>query len=127
MDDPFLRSAIGVGRLFADTGSGLKLFQPLDWLLVCGSMSCQMAVMRLLRMRDLHRRRALMRGAACLHFATRGLYLDSAFTVEGVIRSLDNPNHRAVLVSVATFCRFFAALAQRRVADRICFGVPACT
>jgi len=30
--------------------SGLKLFQPLDWLLAFGSMTYQMIVMRLLRM-----------------------------------------------------------------------------
>ena len=78
----------------------MKLFQPGDWLVVCGSMSCQMVVMRLLRMRDLHRRRALMRRAACLHFDIRGLRLDSAFAVERVIRTLDFPNHCAVLVSI---------------------------
>ena len=81
-------------------GSELKLFQALDWLPVCGSMSCQMVVMRFLRMRSLRRRRALMRRAACLHLDLRGLCLDSAFAVERVIRTLDNPDHRGVLVCI---------------------------
>ncbi len=39
------RSAIEVGRLFADPGQRIKTLQLLDWLLAWGFMRCQMVVM----------------------------------------------------------------------------------
>src|SRR5580658_6702533 len=69
-------------------------YPPLTSLLARGSMSCQMVVIGLLRMRDLHRRRTLVRRAAGLHFLGRGFCRDSALTVERVIRTCDGPNNR---------------------------------
>ncbi len=63
-------------------------------------MSRQVIRVGFLRMRNLHLRGALMRGAAGFHFAARGLRLNSALTGEGVIGTFHLVNHRAVLISV---------------------------
>jgi len=59
-----------------------------------------MVVMRLLRVRSLRLRRALVGRATCFHFVPRGLCLNSALTVERVIRTFDLPHDRVVLVGI---------------------------
>ena len=63
-------------------------------------MSRKMAVMRFLCVRDLRRGRAYMRRAACFRFTTGRLRFDSALAIEGVIRTFDFTDRRAVLVSI---------------------------
>ena len=46
------------------------------------------------------------------------------FSLAFILRTSCQP---MMSLASATFCRFFAALAQRRATDRNCFDAPACT